>query len=50
VVSVMGVDLGGDNLARAGVHNDTFADFFFFSFGFGTMRTSEGMVKRFHLS
>jgi hypothetical protein len=46
----MGGNLGGDNLARAGVHDGTFADFFFFSFGFGTMRTSEGMVKRFHLS
>jgi hypothetical protein len=46
VVSVMGGDLGGDNLARVGVHDDAFADFLIFSFGFGfgTMRTSEGMV------
>jgi hypothetical protein len=46
----MGGDLSGDNLVRAGVPGDTFADFFFFSFGFGTMRTSEGIVKHFHLS
>jgi hypothetical protein len=40
----MGGDLGGDNLARVDVHDDAFADFLIFSFGFGTMRTSEGMV------
>jgi hypothetical protein len=43
VVSVMGDDLGGEDLVRAGVHGGTVADFFFFfSFGFGMMRTSEG--------
>ena len=45
MVSVMGGDLGGDNLARVGVHDGAFlADFLIFSVGFGTMRTSEGMV------
>jgi hypothetical protein len=36
----MGGDLGGGNLARAGM----LADFLVFSFGFGTMITLEGMV------